>query len=539
MLAVRVVKDGVAGRRADSQRVATDDSLGSSGRLSRIAGLIGLQVLAVSVFLAATLTISVAVAAMLVSALGLSTALDIGLALFGISVGIWVDWSFGQSWAGATRLLIQSAAVGVILAVGGLWLNSRITQAQPYDFVPLRVTSADKRDLADAVRRRSEMRDAHRVYHLTTEQLNKLLAWWVTLQSAESKARVELTEDGQHVWGSLRLPTRSRDSGEYLNVTATAQCEIVDEQLELNVRRVQVGLITIPEAVTGPVGRYLAQWINNDPVNQDLLTGISGVMTSRDGIDVYVSNEGVDGGRWARWVREIGDQPDVAPIVGIHLNALAEIAKNAKRKGPLFDVVVRRAFDMARERSQGGDAVQENRAAILALGIALGTLSLDRYVGNAWEPDARAYVARIPDQSQLRKRADWSRHFWVSAAVTLMASDRVSDALGLLKEELDAGLGGSGFSFGDLAADHAGTAFAQAATQDAESALAMQQWILAENTDLDELMPEAADLPERMSDAEMLDRFDTVGGARYQQTIAEIERRVRKLPWWRETEHGE
>ncbi len=535
---VEVVKRGVFGRRADSQRVAANKALGWSGRLLRIARLIGLQVLAVSVFLAATLTISVAVAATLVSALGLSTALDIGLALFGISVGIWVGWSCSQGWAGAARLLIQAAAVGVMLAVSGQWLNSQITQAQPHDFVPLRVTSADKRDLVDAVRQRSEMRDGHRVYHLTTEQLNKLLAWWVTLLSAESQARVELTEDGQQIWGSLRLPTRSGASSEYLNLTATGQCEIVDEQLELNVRCVQMGLIAIPEVVTGPVGRYLAQWINNDPVNQDLLTSISGVMTSRDGVDVYVSNEGIDRGRWARTLQQIGGQPDVAPIVRRHLTALSEIAKNAQRKGPLFGAVVRRAFDMARQRSPGGHPVQENRAAIVALGIALGTLSLDSYVGDVWESDARRYVALIPNRSMLRKRADWSRHFWVSAAVTLMANDRVSDALGLLKEELDAGLGGSGFSFGDLAADRAGTAFASAATQDAESARAIQGWILAEGSDLDELMPEAADLPEEMSDAQMLQRFDAVGGTRYQRMVAEIERRLRKLPWWREAGNG-
>ena len=76
----------------------------------------------------------------------------------------------------------------------------------------------------------------------------------------------------------------------------------------------------------------------------------------------------------------------------------------------------------------------------------------------------RVHVSRLPRHSQLRGRPDSARHFWVSAAVTALVGDVVSDAAGLLKEELDAGEGGSGFSFGDLMADRAGTEFARAAT---------------------------------------------------------------------------
>jgi hypothetical protein len=51
--------------------------------------------------------------------------------------------------------------------------------------------------------------------------------------------------------------------------------------------------------------------------------------------------------------------------------------------------------------------------------------------------------------------------------------DFISDAGGLLKEELDALTHGSGFSFGDLAADRAGVRFAWA-TDSETAALAMQ-----------------------------------------------------------------
>ena len=136
----------------------------------------------------------------------------------------------------------------------------------------------------------------------------------------------------------------------------------------------------------------------------------------------------------------------------------------------------------------------------------------------------------------MRGRGDWPRHFWVSAALTLMADSRVSDALGLLKEEIDAGEGGSGFSFSDLTADRAGIAFAAVATSDAESARAIQAWVLAAETDLQLLMPVASDLPEGMSDQQMLSDYDGVDGPRYRKMEAEIQRRVADLPWWRETD---
>ena len=59
-----------------------------------------------------------------------------------------------------------------------------------------------------------------------------------------------------------------------------------------------------------------------------------------------------------------------------------------------------------------------------------------------------------------RRRADWTRHFTLSGGLTVMSAVGPSDAAGLLKEELDAD-GGSGFSFGDLMADRAGTTFAE------------------------------------------------------------------------------
>ena len=104
-------------------------------------------------------------------------------------------------------------------------------------------------------------------------------------------------------------------------------------------------------------------------------------------------------------------------------------------------------------------------------------------------------------------------------------------ALGLLKEELDAGHGGSGFSFADLMADRAGTEFARTAMRDRDSAIALQTWVLNEQNDLNQLMPAADDLPEGLSDAELQDRFDGVNGRRYADMLQDMEKRLCDVPW--------
>jgi hypothetical protein len=103
-----------------------------------------------------------------------------------------------------------------------------------------------------------------------------------------------------------------------------------------------------------------------------------------------------------------------------------------------------------------------------------------------------------------------------------------SDAAGLLKEELDAE-GGSGFSFGDLLADRAGSTFAEVATRDEASARRIQDR-LAGGFRVDDFFPEAADLPEGIADAELQSRYGGVGGPLYRETADDVERRVRACP---------
>jgi hypothetical protein len=150
---------------------------------------------------------------------------------------------------------------------------------------------------------------------------------------------------------------------------------------------------------------------------------------------------------------------------------------------------------------------------------------VESLVGPVADEDLRRAAHSRVGRVTLRDRQDWRRHFLVSAALALLSNESASDEVGLFKEELDAGKGGSGFSFSDLLADRAGTLWALAATDDEAAARRMQDR-LAGSFEIGEIFPQAADLPEGISDDDLQAKYGGVGGKRYREILEEIEWRL-------------
>lgn len=216
---------------------------------------------------------------------------------------------------------------------------------------------------------------------------------------------------------------------------------------------------------------------------------------------------------------------DVLASTRIQMDNLLAIVGQSPDAPPSFGTCLETVFILARERSAERDPATENRAGIFTLGVLLGHHRIEELLGPIL-PDRDTRAARwILRKVTLRGRSDWTKHFCVSAALTLLSDDIVSDAAGLLKEELDADIGGSGFSFADLLADRAGTVFAALATNDQTAARNIQDRI-AGGFRVEEFFPPAADLPEGIGDAELQLRYGGVGGQAYLRLIEEIERRI-------------
>jgi hypothetical protein len=214
------------------------------------------------------------------------------------------------------------------------------------------------------------------------------------------------------------------------------------------------------------------------------------------------------------------------------VNYLLTLVSQTADKPPEFGQCLETVFALARARSADRDPVIENRGAIFALGMLLGHRRFEEFLGSVRVGSQYHAAQRTLRRVTLRGRSDWTRHFCLSAAICLLSDDVVSDAAGLLKEELDAGAGGSGFSFTDLLADQAGTTFATLAVRDTTTARALQNR-LARGFEVDDFFPEAADLPEGIPDAELQSRYGGVGGEGYRRIMAEIERRLADCPGFR------
>jgi hypothetical protein len=145
-------------------------------------------------------------------------------------------------------------------------------------------------------------------------------------------------------------------------------------------------------------------------------------------------------------------------------------------------------------------------------------------------PNAKNWPRPWRHEVLLNGRADFSKHFMVSAALAAKAGGPLSDAVGLYKELADA-REGSGFSFNDIAADRAGTRFGEYAA-DSASARKLQQRLRAGIAERD-LMPPTEDLPEFMPEQEFVRRFGGVDAPAYNKMMAEIERRAAGVPLYR------
>jgi len=173
-------------------------------------------------------------------------------------------------------------------------------------------------------------------------------------------------------------------------------------------------------------------------------------------------------------------------------------------------------FELARERSAGGDAAQENRVALQVLAMAATGVGLATLL-----PERAAELRAHPLQPTLAGRRDFTQHFLVSATLAAEGGTPFADTIGLYKELADA-RNGSGFSFNDIAANRAGTRFGTFAVQDPAR---FQQRVAGGLAEQD-FMPDVADLPEFLPGREFRRRFGGPGSPAYEKLLSEIDGRL-------------
>jgi hypothetical protein len=344
--------------------------------------------------------------------------------------------------------------------------------------------------------------------------------------------RVRVTPGVMFVGASLRLP--ANPLGRYLNLRG----ELLPDERGLNINLVKIGKLGFPPALSKALLKGLLNLGLGNSEGSALMASVQSLDLTRDTVTVNLRSVSRLKGRLKRLQASLGRLRDLsqggeAPwdssLIDLYYGRLLQTGQNfqalpppslASYLGPLFR--------LARERSATGDPVKENSAALLALAIYLGDPRFDKLAGLNLKPELLGRSA-YRQGVHLGGRQDLRLHFVISAGLKLLTDQGISNAIGEFKELLDAGRGGSGFSFVDLAADRAGIRFAETATDPGGGALRLQQLLAGNPAEL-LVFPIVADLPENIPQEQFEQLYKGVDSAKYNRVVAEIDRRIDSCP---------
>ena len=343
-----------------------------------------------------------------------------------------------------------------------------------------------------------------------------LAANYIAQQYAGGSAHVALSGDVIHMSASVSLPRNP--VARFMNTEAVLSPSSPLPRFE----RLRVGSVPLPG--------WLADWL----LDRFLITylGEEAYNSARNAIRQVRIHDGSIAVTY-QWQSNLPDHfravflpPDERERLRVYQARLTGVTRSLKSPNVSLIDLIHPLFETAQQRSQKGDPVAENRAAIFVLTFYVNDKNLEAVI-----PSAKDWPHPMQYQATLNGRHDFSQHFIVSAALAANAGTPLSDAVGLYKEIEDS-RSGSGFSFNDIAADRAGTRFGEWATQSAASARRLQKR-LGTGVNEQDLMPPTEDLPEFMAEAEFKRRFGGIDAPPYKHMMAEIERRIAALTLYR------
>lgn len=412
------------------------------------------------------------------------------------------------------RVLVRSVLLlFVLLAVALTALVILGLQTEPLVRSQLQVNAAEVQRARAVWQRndpRQDPREGLRVARLTPGEL-ELLINQLGQSLRPMAARLSTRAGSAELEASVRLPVPW--PGPWLNVRA----ELVEAPGWPLVSQLRVGHVPVPDWLSERLLRRLVQSLLEQSPNGLPLEMLHQISFAPSGVLVVYEwrKDSLDRllGVWAK--------PAEQTRFKLYQQRLVAVTKAfAPGSAVSLSALLPPMFELAAERtSQGEDAVQENRAALLTLALHASGQQWGKLI-----PAARSWPRATPLVVTLAGRDDFPQHFLISACLAIEGGGPLSKAIGVYKELADA-RGGSGFSFNDIAADQAGTRLGLMAVQQGAKLQARLRQPVPERY----VMPNAADLPEFLSEAQFLSRYGGVGGPGYQAMLADIEARVAAL----------
>ena len=340
-----------------------------------------------------------------------------------------------------------------------------------------------------------------------------LAANYLANRFVKGSAQVTLADHRAHTL--LSIPTPWNPMGDYLNVEAT----LVETEGIPQPQSVQVGSLVLPDLVTNMLMSQVIYWLRKTPRYRIGLDALRKIKISQNELNVVYHWEG---GFTQEMRASIISEQERKQLLLYH----SLLTKNSLLHGTETTIslseILPPLLNLASRRSETGNALEENRAAILVVTFYTLGKSLKSIT-----PDAATWPKPVKRVVTVSGRDDFAKHFMVSATIAAYADTTLSNVVGLYKEIEDSRTG-SGFSFNDIAADRAGTKFGEKAVASKDFAQQLQRRVASGLIDSD-LMPHWSDLPEFMPEAEFKRRFGGVGAPAYKQMMQKIDQRVSNL----------
>ncbi len=467
-------------------------------------------------------------ALVLLAARGNARPADLVIPLLASAAGLHFAGQLCRGWRGLFYLTGEIVACGLLVAVAA-GLLGRAALADFARIVPAEVPSTvEKRNLVERIRRGEPAPAGVYRLRLSQRHVDRLLAWGLSYDARVPACRL-LLQDGNRFRLEATVEVPWSGASRFANVELLGRIERRRDLFIADLYAARVGRLDVPPKLVRWLSDRLVDSVLRDEQVRRAVSAIHTLQIDAAGLEL-AGNEADMRRHVLPWILDsLGvrslQTTDVVAATRAQVRHLVDEAPQSADSDAQLLAYMETAFRLARDRSAGGDPMMENRAAILALAIFYGHPSVERFVGDVVDTETWRRARLRLRRATLRGRSDWTQHFLVSAALTVLMDSKASDALGILKEQLDAGAGGSGFSFGDLLADRAGTRFAEAATRSEASARRIQDAV-ADGLLIDDLFPPAADLPEGLSEAEMARRFGDVSDPRFQRMLDLLERRL-------------
>lgn len=334
------------------------------------------------------------------------------------------------------------------------------------------------------------------------------------------KARIVPSQYGLLAAVTGEAPLPENPFGRYVNIRMLFE----SSNDGLKIGRLVIGEIEVPTAIVRPVFILVMDQLAGPGRGKAFLETIRSVRVEGDRISiVYQPKEGLmEDIKGAAKTAVNAADPE---ITRIYWEKMHDIHATMPDDGNVsLTKYLAPVFTLAKQRSESGNPVEENKGAIFALAMFFADIRVERFIGKVRDGK---YAALPPKAGNvvLDGRHDWIQHYLLSAALHFAGGRGITDFIGEVKEVSDTGKA-SGFSFTDICADRTGVRLSEVAISDPRRV----QSVLSGPLDEDDMFPKVRDFPEGLTMEQFQAEYGDRGTPKFNKMIAEMDRRIASIP---------